>query len=65
MKPWQILTLCMLAGLSTMLRAESAADSLFCRNGGFPGENPEFGTARVIGPQPAYFLDDADGCPRS
>lgn len=38
-------------------------DKLFCRNGGFSGENPNFGMARLRGDEPAWFLDDMNGCP--
>lgn len=45
--------------------AKPASDNLFCRNGGFAGENQTFGMASLSGNKPVWFLDDLDGCPNA
>lgn len=50
-------------GADADAHAKAAADDLYCRNGGFAGENQTFGMARLSGDRPAYFLDDLNGCP--
>lgn len=43
--------------------AKPTSENLFCRNGGFAGENQTFGMASLTGNKPSWFLDDLDGCP--
>jgi hypothetical protein len=51
----------MLLALASPAFAEVADDG-FCRNGGFPSENKDFGLSVVTAGR-AYLLDDMDGCP--
>jgi len=54
----------MLGAIATpALGAET--DDGFCRNGGFPAENSNFGLAIITGKGRVYFLEDMGGCPNS
>lgn len=52
----------LLLGSAPRALAEEIGD-LFCRNGGFPMENADFGVATIVGQGRAYLKTDMYGCP--